>query len=175
MNYKEYSEKTTAITTRGVENNLVQEVLGIIGETGKFADKLRFYGFLKDGDIKKDKIDLMQKLGDVFWYVNALCVEVKIDFVNLLQKSLVPLERKSDLPVSMCSRMLMIKASEMAEIAKGLICDEEITDDYKDEINIKLFLYFGFLYIVCDTLSIDIEEVLQMNYRCKTQRRGDDI
>jgi NTP pyrophosphatase (non-canonical NTP hydrolase) len=72
VNFDDYQKKalTTAID-QGSE--LEQRVLGLLGESGEIADKLKKWYRDDKADLSKlDKAGLAHELGDLLWYVAAL-------------------------------------------------------------------------------------------------------
>ena len=71
MNADEYQELSTRTLTQ--DGNLVPLVLGLVGESGEVADQIK--KFLYHGhDLDESK--LAGELGDVLWYVAALCTRL---------------------------------------------------------------------------------------------------
>lgn len=69
MDMNDYQAKamTTAID-KGSE--LEQRVLGLVGESGEIADKIKKWYRDQGGDLAKlDREELAKELGDVLWYV----------------------------------------------------------------------------------------------------------
>ena len=87
MNFTDYqaSARSTAIyPNQG--NNFVYPALGLAGETGEVCEKLKKAIRDDDGKITKEKHeDLKKELGDILWYVAALCSELGISMDEVAQ------------------------------------------------------------------------------------------
>lgn len=76
MNFKDYQQlaaRTAIYPNRG--NNLAYPALGLCGESGEVAEKIKKY--IRDGTL--NRVDIGMELGDVLWYVAALCDELGLD------------------------------------------------------------------------------------------------
>jgi NTP pyrophosphatase (non-canonical NTP hydrolase) len=72
MTFNEYQKRalSTAIDT---DNELMHRLLGLVGETGEVADKIKKWYRDDKGDLSKlNKKDLSMELGDVLWYIATL-------------------------------------------------------------------------------------------------------
>ena len=80
MNFKEYqklSRKTAIYPKKG--KNFIYPVLGLAGESGEVAEKIK--KVLRDKGGKIDKItreEITKELGDVLWYVAQISTELRI-------------------------------------------------------------------------------------------------
>src|SRR5437763_414421 len=72
MTLDDYQKK--ALTTAIDEGSeLMQRVLGLVGESGEIADKIKKWYRDDQADMSKlDKPALMGELGDTLWYIAAL-------------------------------------------------------------------------------------------------------
>ena len=90
MNFDEYQKKaaSTAIFPK-VRESYVYPTLGLVGETGEFAEKIKKIFRDKNGKISKtDKEEIVKELGDVLWYLSQVAKELNISFEEIAQKNI---------------------------------------------------------------------------------------
>jgi len=78
MTFKEYQKlsKKTAIYPN-IGNNFIYPTLGLAGEAGEVAEKIKKVLRDREGILdKKVKEDIKKELGDVLWYVSQLATEL---------------------------------------------------------------------------------------------------
>jgi NTP pyrophosphatase (non-canonical NTP hydrolase) len=72
MTLDDYQKKALA-TAIDEGSELMQRVLGLVGESGEIADKIKKWYRDDQADMSKlDKPALMGELGDTLWYIAAL-------------------------------------------------------------------------------------------------------
>jgi len=68
----------------GMGNNWVYPVLGLGGESGEVLEKFKKLIRDDNGVITQERLELIKKeLGDVLWYVAAICSELKIEMSDV--------------------------------------------------------------------------------------------
>ena len=74
LDFKEY-EKVAMSTKVGWNNNeILYPLIGMCGETGEVADKIKKVLRDKNGDFSEDdRIEILKEIGDTLWYMTALC------------------------------------------------------------------------------------------------------
>jgi len=80
MNFEEYQKKSrkTAIYPNAGDN-FVYPTLGLSGEAGEVAEKIKKVIRDKDGKIDEETKKMIQKeLGDVMWYISQLASELNL-------------------------------------------------------------------------------------------------
>ena len=88
MTTKQYSKWVEdKIITEGDER-LVENVLGLVGEAGEVAEKVK--KMIRDGT-KVVPMDIIKELGDVVFYCTALANHVGYDLTTVLEINLVKL------------------------------------------------------------------------------------
>ena len=85
MNFSEY-QKESRITAKypDVDNNFIYPTLGMVGEAGEFAEKIKKLMrdqkvFTPDQVPGEVKGEVLKELGDVLWYVAQLATEFDVD------------------------------------------------------------------------------------------------
>ncbi len=80
MDFKEYQEKSrrTAFYPN-VNNNFIYPTLGLAGESGEVAEKIKKVIRDKNGIIDAEtKEEIKKELGDVLWYVSQIASELDL-------------------------------------------------------------------------------------------------
>jgi NTP pyrophosphatase (non-canonical NTP hydrolase) len=96
MTFQEYqteSRKTAIYPDK--DNNFVYPTLGLAGEAGEVAEKIK--KVIRDGngvvsDEKREEIT--KELGDVMWYVANLSTELKISLEDVVSKNIEKLQSR---------------------------------------------------------------------------------
>ena len=87
MNFEEYQKKSrkTALYPE-VGNNWVYPVLGLSGEAGEVADKMKKV-MRDEGNIisEEKKLEIKKELGDVLWYVSQVASELGLSLEEIAQ------------------------------------------------------------------------------------------
>lgn len=102
MNINQYSKQVletespidTALVTRAAQNSslrLMHAALGLTTETGEFVDAIKkhiFYGK------PLDRANLLEELGDLFWYASIAADELGVDLDKILTANLLKLKSR---------------------------------------------------------------------------------
>ena len=101
MKFDEY-QKQAKTTDLGIENmglvmtnhslnvpEFIDKVLGLAGESGEFADKVKKIMRDKRGDFdEEDRINILKELGDVLWYVAEVSLYLDMPLSDLAKMNL---------------------------------------------------------------------------------------
>jgi NTP pyrophosphatase (non-canonical NTP hydrolase) len=68
----------------------LEKVLGLVGESGEFADKIKKLIRDHDGQIV-DKEELVKELGDVLWYLAMIARYLDVDLDEVAEKNIAKL------------------------------------------------------------------------------------
>lgn len=99
MDFKEYQEKSKRTAKYpDIGNNFIYPTLGLSGEAGEVAEKIKKVIRDKGGKIDEETKELIKKeLGDVLWYVSQLATELGLSLDDIanhnIEKLLSRLER----------------------------------------------------------------------------------
>tara|TARA_Y100000034_G_scaffold136841_1_gene216282 strand:+ start:6493 stop:6996 length:504 start_codon:yes stop_codon:yes gene_type:complete len=146
---KEYSQKalTTAIyPNRG--NNLPYTILGLIEELMEFEEKM---------SEDSGKEDLIKEAGDVLWYMNAACFELKheISEIDTISQCRVEFD---EINVSKEIMTLAGKTKKFIRDDEGKIENEKLKSLLGSFVNI-----LNHIRVAADLYDFTIEEVMEKN------------
>jgi NTP pyrophosphatase (non-canonical NTP hydrolase) len=99
MNVDEYQKRAKAFLFRGDSktSDLLGLALGVCGEAGELAEKIKKLYFNKNMEMSEQELNLISKeIGDTIWYLAALASELNLSLDGILENNLNKLEsRKS--------------------------------------------------------------------------------
>jgi NTP pyrophosphatase (non-canonical NTP hydrolase) len=102
MQFSEYQTESRA-TARYPQsgNNFIYPTLGLVGEAGEFAEKIKKLIRDKDTDTPatvtaEDRTEVLKELGDVLWYVAQLATEFGVDLDTVATSNLEKLRSRMD-------------------------------------------------------------------------------
>lgn len=91
--YQKKSRKTAIYPNK--DKNFIYPVLGLVGETGEVAEKIKKIIRDKGGKISRhDKEELAKELGDVLWYLANLAIELGLSLEQIAQNNLAKLRSR---------------------------------------------------------------------------------
>ncbi len=92
MNFDEYQKKALSTDlTPGKDEGLLSisfmdKVLGLVGESGEFADKIKKILRDKNAELsEEDRLGLIKELGDVLWYTAVLADRLGANFSEVAE------------------------------------------------------------------------------------------
>jgi len=97
MTFEEYQKGAMSTEAMGrpgsiTDLSFVAKVLGLVGESGEFADKIKKIYRDNGGQITEDQNrELLKELGDVLWYVSVLADFLGSDVQEVAEMNLAKL------------------------------------------------------------------------------------
>ena len=95
--YQKLIEKYDLMKPEGdkVSVGMMEKVLGLAGESGETADKVKKIIRDKNGAIsEEDKGEIVKELGDVLWYVATIARYLDVPFSEVAEKNLQKAESR---------------------------------------------------------------------------------
>lgn len=90
--YQKKSRKTVLYSDVKVLKNsksFIYPVLGLVGETGEVADKLKKILRNNNGELNEEaREELKKELGDVLWYLSQLATELNLSLDEIAKKNI---------------------------------------------------------------------------------------
>lgn len=99
MTFDEYQKQalSTVLSTGDEFKDLLHWVLGITGEAGEVAEKLKKIIRDKDSVVsEEDKRELAKELGDVLWYLAVFAHDLGVPMDEIAQTNLDKLQSRKD-------------------------------------------------------------------------------
>ena len=94
MDFKEYQDiaRSTAIYPN-IGNNIYYPTLGLCGESGEVAEKIKKIMRDDGGIVSEEKKELLKKeLGDSMWYLSNLAAELGLDLNDIAETNIKKLK-----------------------------------------------------------------------------------
>ena len=86
-NYQKEARKTAIYPNK--DSNFIYPTLGLVGESGEVAEKIKKILRDKNGSFDKEsKSALKKELGDVLWYLSNLCNELDFSLSDVARANL---------------------------------------------------------------------------------------
>ena len=86
MNFKEYQDTIKITAKYPVNIRVLYPALGLAGETGEVCEKIKKVYRDNNGVFSQDKvIEITKELGDVLWYIQAICNDLGINMQDVAQ------------------------------------------------------------------------------------------
>jgi len=95
MNINTYQQE--AAKTAIYSNKLIYPTLGLAGEAGEIANKVKKILRDNSGELEEDvRQNLISELGDVLWYVAALATDLKTELSEVANKNIEKLNSRKN-------------------------------------------------------------------------------
>jgi NTP pyrophosphatase (non-canonical NTP hydrolase) len=94
---KQYSEEAISTAIYGKGSAIIYPTLGIAGEAGEIAEKVKKTLRDKNGEFTDEiKHDIALEIGDVMWYCNALARDIGYSLEEILDLNIIKLLSRRD-------------------------------------------------------------------------------
>ncbi len=93
--YQKQSRKTAMYPDK--DNNFIYPTLGLVGESGEVAEKIKKVIRDKNGLMDdSSKMDVKKELGDVLWYLSQLATELNLSLDDIADENLQKLSSRME-------------------------------------------------------------------------------
>ncbi len=92
MNMQYYQKEAARTAIYKTEHSVLYPALGLAGEAGEVADKVK--KILRDDKFDRDAI--AKEIGDVLWYIAALCRDLNVDMAQVAHDNLAKLRDRQE-------------------------------------------------------------------------------
>lgn len=175
MNFTEYQhEATTSAIYPDRGNNLIYPMLGLMGESGEVAEKIKKMIRDDQGKMTADRRTALRgELGDVLWYIAAICEEAKLDMGYLYVLAL-GVDFKA-YPLKNISRLIFKLQQQVSHIS--LLIEQAVYEPSKKNIDplsplpTDITILIGLVDEICILCGLNIQEVAKFNLQKLASRK----
>lgn len=86
LTFEEYSEFIHTTKIYPEEHNIIYPTLGLCGEAGEVAEKVKKY---LRGDRDLDKLELLKEAGDCLWYLAAIASDLGFTLEEMANQNML--------------------------------------------------------------------------------------
>jgi NTP pyrophosphatase (non-canonical NTP hydrolase) len=89
LNFSDYQTQASKTAIYNDADYIVYPALGILSEAGEVAGKIKKVLRDNDGRFEPDhRAAISKEVGDVLWYIAALCTDLNVDMAAVAQENL---------------------------------------------------------------------------------------
>jgi len=154
IDYKEIIKKTAKFPTS--LNSRSYCLMGLFGEFVEFLEKRI--------DPSSSRKDLKKELGDVFWYLTALCSVLGSDVMEI-----IPTAELSKSSFTASKNRFIINYGKLSEVIKKVYRDNNSINKEINDVFLRSMMLS--LYNLSTLSGFTVEEVLETNYNKLIKRR----
>jgi len=98
MNLNEYQKLALKTAIYPLDSHIIYPTLGLNGEAGEVAEKVKKVIRDKGGDFEDQdtKLEIMKELGDVLWYLSAIANDLGMTLNDVAKINLDKLRRRGE-------------------------------------------------------------------------------
>ena len=98
MHFSDYQKKSReTVVYPDKDNNFIYPTLGLVGEAGEIAEKVKKIIRDSGGVVSDEKREELKKeLGDVLWYLAQLATEFKLDLGDIADTNIEKLRSRKE-------------------------------------------------------------------------------
>lgn len=88
LTFAKYQEESATTAVYPKERGLEYTVLGLVGEAGELANKVKKIIRGDVGNVAGVRMELSSELGDVLWYLSAIATELNVPLDDIARENL---------------------------------------------------------------------------------------
>ncbi len=152
-------ERTLSVS-KDTNKALTLTALGLAGETGEVVELIkRIVCHDKDIDVSK----LVLEMGDVLWYLTAMCLVLNVDMdavVDEVERTL-SVSEDTNKALTLTALGLAGETGEVVELVKKIVFHDKDIDVSKLVLEMGDVLWY--LTAMCLVINVDMEQVVDAN------------
>ncbi len=160
--YQKFVNKTAFFPRSTQGRNISYLVMGIVEEVGEIYEFILKKQKLKEGDNNLNEYvanQIVKELGDLVWYITAICNEISFSLGRLMQYTKVKLGNNPN------HSSLLLYLGDLSGAVKKMIRDDQevITEEKSNLIITNLCHVMIYVLQICKENQVKFETVLEVN------------